>query len=550
MTTGARPKAYSYIRFSTPEQAKGDSLRRQTEDAQRYAEANELELDTELTFQDLGVSAHRGANVETGRLGEFLAAVKDGPIAPGSFLLVESLDRISRNRPRAALRVLEDICDAGVTVVTTADGKRYDRETIDKDGMALMWALMVAIRANEESERKADRLGKKYAQKRRDAAEGNNTDKPFTRMLPAWLRWNDTAKTHELIPERAAVVRSIFEKADADWGQHRIAQWLNEQRIPTWGGHGNQRKAECWHRSYVKKLLTTSAVIGTFTPHQKRSDGGKRVRKPLDPIEGYFPAVVDRELFERISSRVRAPAARGRNASTEPASIFAGVSRCVHCGGFVTRVSKGENVYLVCSRANRRGTKACRYLAVRYEDVESALRQNAATILREAPRGKGTEEMEAEIARLDQEFSIVADQARDIADELLFEKSSTLRQRLRDKETELESIQERLRGLREKRQALAAPYVLRRLRALRDALKGKRFNVSAVNKTLKETVSKIVIDPEAGTFDIFWQHAPERPTEGVRFFSRHTEFYKSSKTWPAPRRKDKHAASTEGGQQT
>jgi hypothetical protein len=48
------PKAYSYVRFSTPEQAKGDSHRRQTEKAAKYAAENGLELDTELRLADLG----------------------------------------------------------------------------------------------------------------------------------------------------------------------------------------------------------------------------------------------------------------------------------------------------------------------------------------------------------------------------------------------------------------------------------------------------------------------------------------------------------------
>jgi DNA invertase Pin-like site-specific DNA recombinase len=65
MPTG-KSKAYSYVRFSTPDQAKGDSYRRQTEAASEYAHANNLELDTELTFTDLGVSAFRGANAKTG----------------------------------------------------------------------------------------------------------------------------------------------------------------------------------------------------------------------------------------------------------------------------------------------------------------------------------------------------------------------------------------------------------------------------------------------------------------------------------------------------
>jgi DNA invertase Pin-like site-specific DNA recombinase len=288
-TEAARPKAYSYARFSHPEQAKGGSLGRQGERARAYAETHGLELDTELTFEDLGVSAYRGANVETGRLGEFLSAVQQVVIKRGSFLLIENLDRLSRNKPRKAVHLLGQICDAGITVVTTADGKRYDEATLDDDPMSLMYALMVAIRANEESETKSDRVGKEYARKRERAAAGTEHGKPFTRMLPAWLRFNEQTRKHEADPKRAAVIQSIFKMADGGLGQHKIAQRLNEQRTPTWGGRGKQRRAECWHRSYVRKLLTNSAVVGTFTPHQKSKDTKKR--RPLDPIANYFPAV-------------------------------------------------------------------------------------------------------------------------------------------------------------------------------------------------------------------------------------------------------------------
>src|SRR5919202_870899 len=98
-----QPKAFSYLRFSTPEQMKGDSFRRQAVLAQEYASRHGLDLDTDLTFRDLGVSAFRGKNAETGRLGDFLQAVADGLVPPGSFLLVESLDRISRQAARKAL---------------------------------------------------------------------------------------------------------------------------------------------------------------------------------------------------------------------------------------------------------------------------------------------------------------------------------------------------------------------------------------------------------------------------------------------------------------
>src|SRR6266566_5250023 len=125
MAAKAKPRAYSYIRFSTPEQAMGDSRRRQTEAAEKYATAHELVLDDKLTFHDLGVSAYKGANVETGQLGAFLEAVRTGLVKEGSYLLVESLDRISRKKARHAVRVLESLCDSGITVVTLSDGQEY-----------------------------------------------------------------------------------------------------------------------------------------------------------------------------------------------------------------------------------------------------------------------------------------------------------------------------------------------------------------------------------------------------------------------------------------
>jgi DNA invertase Pin-like site-specific DNA recombinase len=110
----ATPKAYSYIRFSTPEQGKGNSLQRQTEAARAWADRERVPLDTELTFEDHGVSGFTGANRETGALGVFLERVKDGTVPAGSWLIVESLDRISRQVARKAVRTIEDIVEAGI----------------------------------------------------------------------------------------------------------------------------------------------------------------------------------------------------------------------------------------------------------------------------------------------------------------------------------------------------------------------------------------------------------------------------------------------------
>ena len=62
----------------------------------------------------------------------------------------------------------------------------------------------------------------------------------------------------------------------------------------------------------------------------------------------------------------------------------------------MVRASKGERVYLVCSRAH--ASAGCKYQAVRYADVGVRhLTQNAPAIVNGAPRGTETAALEDEI---------------------------------------------------------------------------------------------------------------------------------------------------------
>jgi DNA invertase Pin-like site-specific DNA recombinase len=388
-----RPLAFSYVRFSTPDQAKGTSFERQMGMAQAYARERGWQL-ADTTYKDLGVSAYRHKNAETGALRAFLKAVEQGDVPRGSYLLVESLDRVTRNSILEAQSLFLLIINAGITLVTLSDRREYSRESINANPTELIVSIAVMMRGHEESATKSRRLTDAYERKRKAAAERAENGKPFTRMLPAWLTWNEDTQRHEEIGERVRAVQRIFTMAEEGLGQHAIAQRLNAEGVPTFGGLGKQRKADAWHRSYVKKLLTNSAVVGTFTPHQRRTDTqGNRKRVPLDPVENYFPAIIERELFERVTSRLRAFGPRGRNAAAEPKSIFAGLLQCARCGGAVTRMAKGpDNVYLVCSKANRR--LGCKYQAVRYEDAERAMVENATVVMHEAPRGLDTDDID------------------------------------------------------------------------------------------------------------------------------------------------------------
>ena len=126
-------KAYSYARFSKKTQAEGDSLRRQLAAAFEYAEKHGLELDT--TVQDHGVSSFTGANRLKGALKGFLDRVESGEIERGSYLLLDSMDRLSREDVIQATHQLLGIALAGLVVVTLSDGRKFDRNSSMADVM-------------------------------------------------------------------------------------------------------------------------------------------------------------------------------------------------------------------------------------------------------------------------------------------------------------------------------------------------------------------------------------------------------------------------------
>jgi DNA invertase Pin-like site-specific DNA recombinase len=514
-------KAYSYVRFSTPQQAQGDSLRRQTEKAERYAVEHGLTLDTDLKMTDAGVSAFRGKNATTGALGGFLSAVESGYVAAGSYLLIENIDRLSRDHVLEASTLFSRLILAGIIIVTLTNGEAYSRQRLNDDPYAMMMIVLEQIRANQENVRKSQLIGDAKARRKQQLVANGVNGKPYTRQTPAWIVWSDESKTYELLPDRAAIVREIFERTDAGDGIDRIAKDLNRRGVDTWGGRRGQRKANHWRGSYMRKILMSSAPIGSFTPHVTEHDEITRARRdtPMDPIVNMFPAVVGDELYWRVHRRFATTAPRGKYARHDPKSIVAGITRCATCGNVVTRVSKGDYVYLVCSRANMRAA-GCKYLAVPYSNVETALRDNAGWLIEEAPRGKNTRELDREIAGLVTMVGHYSDEASDLADLAAQERSPIVRKRLRDKMKELGETQERLRTVTAQRDTLTTASVRDRLKAVKKALEANTLNVVATNQALRQAVSRIVLDPEKARLEVYWHHSPET-VQVINFHTRH-----------------------------
>lgn len=500
--TSDRPKAYSYLRFSTPDQMQGDSRRRQMDLARNYAHRQGLELDEELTFHDLGVSAFRGRNAQAGELAAFKRAVEEGFVEQGSYLLIENLDRLSRNKARKAARELESIVESGVAVVTLNDEKVYTEEALDDDPFAFIMVVMTFMRAHEESQAKSRRLHAAWDNKRSQAGNG----RALTAQCPYWLEVDPETREFRVHEERAEVVRKVYQWALESVGQETIARRLNEQGYQTFG------RAEHWRRSYVAKLLDNPAVVGTYQPFELVYEGSKRQRKPKgDPVPGHYPAVVDEETYSAVQAmrRTNGAAARGRQAGKDCKNILARLATCPLCASSMQRVSKGSGrkgglAYLVCSRAKSGG--GCQYRGVKMRDVEQALAEQAVEIREGLATDKGTgREIEQELVGVDEEIDQIA-AARDRLIEAIEKgtESTGMRDRLAQKEQHLEQLQERQRQLREQWATIDPERVTKQRDDLARALLAYEWERNEVNRLARQVAQSVTIDYTTGTMQWYW----------------------------------------------
>ncbi|MET3927638.1 recombinase family protein [Devosia sp. 2618] len=337
------PLAYSYVRMSTKEQIKGDSLRRQVEASEKYARANGLTLVEDFKLHDIGVSAFKGANATKGALSVFLSEVESGKVPAGSYLLVESLDRLSRDKIRSAMQLLWDITQAGINVVTLLDNQIY--RAGQDDLQSLIVSIVVMSRANEESQMKSLRVSSAWEKKR-----ANLSVRKLTKQCPAWLTLSDDGTAFVVDTAKATIVHQIYDLALQGMGTHSIVRMLNADGLIPFG------RSDGWHESYVQKILKNRAVLGEFQPH-RNIDG---IRSPIgDPIIGYYPAVISESVFLQVQAarRGRSVGGGGRKGATN-LNLFSRIATCAYCGGKMRLVNKGEGPkggkYLKCSDALRK----------------------------------------------------------------------------------------------------------------------------------------------------------------------------------------------------
>lgn len=476
MAAATKPRAFSYTRVSSGQQVEGGGLDRQADMATAWCQRNGYELDTKLDLSDKGRSAYKGKHLSHGALGRFLELAKAGQLGEQPVLLVEAVDRLSRQEPLDALEeIFLGLCKrAGVVIVDLEDGQEYSRETLNRDAMALVKLSLKCQAAHDYSKRLARRVSSSWDQLRQDLRSGSAVGRgPAGGKHPYWLTLNTDTRQWEL-NQHADDVRLIFNDLQHQ-GLSLVARTLNAKGSRSPGG-------KLWAHHSVRKVATDPAAAGHLrlgiyahtegrAAHSrwekakaKAAAAGVRFTEPepvVPPIElipDHYPAVVSQEVFDRVAAaldrRGKEKRAGGNRASTAVHTFLqSGMARCQHGGSMGATLSRKpgrQDIYSFRCRA-RSGGKGCRCNGKgwRREDVHAhVVTRLSLHLLGEAalPGHDHTAELdglEGQLRAAKQLLSTAAEQ---------LEKASTTLARAVDQDAQLDLL-ENLSHLVEKRRA-------------------------------------------------------------------------------------------------
>jgi len=436
-----------------------------------------------------------------------LEAIEHNLVPWGSVLLIESLDRLSRDRILSAQALFLQIIQAGVTIVTLTDQRLYSLESINQNPLDLIVSLVVMMRANEESEIKSRRIRAAF-----EVMRSKLSEKPWTARCPGWLRLDKTAGRFIVIEERAEVVRRIFRESLAGVGRETIARRLNEERVPLFG-HGNQRE-KLWQKTLIRHLLYTPTVIGTFVPFISEWVDGIRRFRPQPPVENYFPAIIDRADWDRVKARCAAWSAHYRCnvPKTGRANLLAGLSRCPFCDRMMVLLHGGKPNwrYFMCRRAFS-GT-GCSDRWIRYPEIETALTTDIEEVIKSCPKPALTDEARGhQLAYIRRRLRVLRERQASMAAEydLLHQSHRPVMAARVSVQNEIDSLlaqRHRLRIDRPKWLDITLSKRLEKLLAVATADPLDRKELHAVFRLL---FAKVVIDWENDSLVFHWQHGGE-----------------------------------------
>ena len=292
----AMPTCYSYLRFSDTIQSSGLSIVRQVSKRDKWLDQHkDMILDTKVSMRDLGVSAFRGRNLNPlyGCLGHFIDLVtrEDSPIEPGSVLLLERLDRFSRQEPMLAIGALQQLIYNDIRVVVTEENLEIDKSNIN-DLQVILPVVLSLCMAHQSSKDKSYHVGNHWKDRRNLTGDKYSI---LTKKLPSWLYYDEKKKVIKVYKDKAKAIEYIFKRTVEGVGQCVLVKELNQKFDPITTQKIRAGSQRLWNTSYVSKLLNDRSLIGEFQPKTK-DEKGRRIDAG-DVWKDYYPTVIKPDIF-------------------------------------------------------------------------------------------------------------------------------------------------------------------------------------------------------------------------------------------------------------
>lgn len=472
--------ALLYIRWSSQEQNKGDSHRRQQRLGEEAAKRRGWII-RETLIED-GRSAYHGRNRDAGgKLAEIEERSRLGQL-DGWVLLVEQLDRLSRQQPIQTLNLITSLTGAGVTIFETSTGRKWDNESVRSSWTDLLEAFIRAGLAFEESDKKSKRIKSSWAATRERGATKDGQADP--RIMPGWMEVVDGR--YKIIEARAAWIRSIFKWCIEGVSLVGIARKLNADARSRW-------TPGSWAAPNISQLLRARNVLGEYLP-QTKDERGKRV--PVGDWTKCYPAIIDEPTWQAAQAALQRRASASPSSRNRRINILAGMAICGACFGPLFLGTNNKSARRLICRNRHQNSGCDARTTYHYPNLERGVLDNVLHIA--VPETSGLESQAGTITNLELSLRERSNRLEKLVDSYSRTGSAAMERGILSLEREIAVGQEELARLRrQEREAVNRPAPTELLKRAAE-LRGKMIDDdtrSHMNQLLRGLVSSIVMNP-------------------------------------------------------
>ena len=324
--------AVIYARYSSDSQREA-SIEGQLRDCKDYAEKNGITV--------VGTYIDRAYSAKTDDRPDFQRMIKDSAKKIFDVVLVWKLDRFARNR-FDAVNYKYQLEKNGVHLVSAMEPISQGPEGIMVEsmliGMAEYYSAELALKVARGERENA--LQCKY--------NGG--------VVPLGFTIGKEDRLYHIDPETAPIVQEIFTRYADGEPAEKIAASLNERGLRT-------RTGKPFVKNSFFQIFRNRRYIGEY-----------RYKDIVTP--GGIPAIVDKDLFDRVQQRFEQNRiAHGRPAKEDVSYLLTTKLFCGKCGTLMGGESGTSHMgntyyYYKCGNAKRHGKAHCDLKAIRKEPLE------------------------------------------------------------------------------------------------------------------------------------------------------------------------------------